>query len=124
MARRRDDDYEDDDYDDRPARRSRDYEDDDYDDRPARRRRGGSPPPNYLVHSIFATLCCCLPGGIVAIVFASQVNKKWEEGDSAGARKSSEQAKMWCIISVVAGIIVGIINGIVQFTLIQQQQGR
>ena len=29
--------------------------------------------PNYLVQAILVTICCCLPAGIVAIVFAAQV---------------------------------------------------
>ena len=27
-------------------------------------------PPNYLIQAILVTLCCCLPFGIVAIVYA------------------------------------------------------
>lgn len=117
MARRRDDDYEEDDYDDRRRNRRRDDdEDDDYDDRPR-----GTPPPNYLVHAILATLCCCLPTGIAAIVFAAQVNSKWEEGDYEGARRSSEKAKLWAMISIPAGLVVGVLNGILQFAVMQQQ---
>ncbi|MDQ3389279.1 MAG: CD225/dispanin family protein, partial [Gemmatimonadota bacterium] len=29
--------------------------------------------PNYLIPSILATLCCCLPAGIVSIIYAAQV---------------------------------------------------
>ena len=46
------------------------------------------PPPqiqNYLVTSILVTLCCCIPAGIVAIVYAAQVNSKLAGGDVAGA---------------------------------------
>ena len=32
--------------------------------------------PNYLVQAILTTIFCCLPFGIVAIVFAAQVNGK------------------------------------------------
>ena len=32
-------------------------------------------PPNYLVWAILSTLCCCQPLGIVAIIFAANVNK-------------------------------------------------
>ena len=58
---------------------------------------GGPRPniPNHLVKAIISTLCCCLPFGIVAIVFAAQVNGKLDSGDYAGAQKSSEQAKFW-----------------------------
>jgi hypothetical protein len=86
--------------------RSRDfddnYEDDDYEPRRAGR---GSPPPNYLVPAILVTLCCCLVGGIIAIVNAAQVNSKWQSGDYEGAQKASDNAKMWCILSVVIGIL-------------------
>ena len=42
--------------------------------------------PNYLFHSIVVTLCCCLPLGIVALIFSAQVNTKLAAGDVAGAR--------------------------------------
>ena len=73
---------------------------------------GVAPPqniPNYLVHSIIATLLCCLPSGIVGIVYASQVSSKLSMGDFAGAKKASDNAKLWSIISVVAGGIFWII---------------
>jgi len=74
--------------------------------------QGGPPPqniPNYLVHSILATLLCCLPTGIVGIVFASQVNSKLAMGDVAGAQQASDKAKMWSLISVGAGVVVVIL---------------
>lgn len=62
--------------------------------------------PTNLVWAILSTLFCCLPLGIVSIVFAAQVNGKLAAGDLAGARESSENAKkfaMWgAIVSVVA----------------------
>jgi len=73
---------------------------------------GGQPPqniPNYLVHSILATLFCCLPTGIVGIVFASQVNSKLAMGDVAGAKKASDNAKLWSLISVGAGVVAVIL---------------
>ena len=59
----------------------------------------GAPPPhpgqgpqkvdNFLVPSILATIFCCLPTGIAAIVFAAQVNTKVAQGDYAGAQASA-----------------------------------
>lgn len=83
----------------------------------------GAPPPNYLVPSILVTLCCCLIGGIIAIVNAAQVNSKWAAGDYAGARKASENAKMWCLISVGVGIITNAIVVVLQVMAAQQQGG-
>ncbi len=44
-----------------------------------------TPPPNYLVFAILATIFCCQILGIVSIVFAAQVNSKWNAGDIQGA---------------------------------------
>lgn len=67
---------------------------------------GGPAPSSYLVWSILTTLFCCLPFGIVSIVFAAQVNSKWNAGDFDGARSSSQNAKKWAIASAIAGVIV------------------
>jgi hypothetical protein len=66
---------------------------------------GAAAIPNYLVHSILATLLCCPPSGIVGIVYATQVNGKLATGDLAGAQKASDQAKLWTIISVGVGFV-------------------
>ena len=55
--------------------------------------------PNYLPQAIVVTLFCCLPFGIVAIVYAAQVNGKLHSGDFEGAKRSSQAAKLWCWIS-------------------------
>lgn len=67
---------------------------------------------NYLVPAILATVFCCLPVGVVAIIFAAQVNSKVATGDIAGAMESSKKAKMFMFIAVGAGLlswIVGIV---------------
>jgi hypothetical protein len=76
----------------------------------------GTPIPNYLIQSILVTFCCCMPLGIVAIVFAAQVNSKLAMGDIAGAREASSKAKMFSWIGFGIGIVVMVlallINGI------------
>jgi hypothetical protein len=73
---------------------------------------GIQPPriPNYLVQSILITLCCCLPLGIVAIIFAAQVNQKLAAGDIAGAEEASRKAKMFCWIGFGVGLVVIILS--------------
>lgn len=73
--------------------------------------------PNYLIHSIVVTLCCCLPFGIVALVFSAQVNSKLAAGDIAGAQASSKSAKTWVNVSVVAGILS--IGGFAALSMLQ-----
>jgi hypothetical protein len=70
----------------------------------------GGQIPNYLWQSIVCTLCCCLPFGIAAIVFSTQVNSKLAAGDIAGAQESSRKAKMWCWLAFGIGIVVTIIS--------------
>ena len=65
--------------------------------------------PNYLVWAILATLFCCLPGGIVAIVYAAQVDGKLAAGDYQGALESSNNAKLWSWISFGVPFAFGVI---------------
>jgi hypothetical protein len=69
----------------------------------------GTTVPNYLVFAILATVFCCLPTGIAAIVYAAQVNGKLQAGDYAGAQAASNNAKMWCWISLGLGLAIGVL---------------
>jgi hypothetical protein len=103
---------------------SRNYDEYDDEDRgPRRRGGGGASIPNYLVQSILVTLCCCLPFGIVAIINAVQVNNKIAAGDIEGARRASDQAKMWCWIGFGIGIVANIIGAIIQVVMLSNQPG-
>jgi hypothetical protein len=64
----------------------------------------GTTVPNYLVFAILTTVLCCLPAGIPAIVYASQVNGKLMAGDYAGARAASNNAKLWCWVAFGIGL--------------------
>ncbi|WP_425502002.1 CD225/dispanin family protein [Pseudoxanthomonas jiangsuensis] len=62
--------------------------------------------PNNLVWAILTTLFCCLPLGIVSIVYASQVDGKRAAGDVAGAREAARKAGLWAMWSALAGPIL------------------
>ena len=62
--------------------------------------------PNNLVWAILCTVFCCLPGGIVAIVYAAQVDGKVAAGDIAGAQASARTAATWCWVSAGCGIVL------------------
>jgi hypothetical protein len=62
-------------------------------------------PNNCLVWSILSTLCCCLPFGVVAIVYACQVDSKYYAGDYAGAANSAKTAQTWCWVSFGIGAL-------------------
>ena len=69
----------------------------------------GPKPDNYLVWAILSTLFCCLPLGIASIVFAAQVDGKYNSGDYAGARESWEKAKKFATWGAIAGVVVAVL---------------
>lgn len=78
-----------------------------------------NPPPkpdNYLAWSILATILCCLPFGIVAIVKSSKVDSLWLTGNYAEAAAASDEARTWCIVAAVCGVVSG--TGYTLLTLI------
>ena len=72
------------------------------------RRGGGRKPDNHLVYAILVTVLCCWPLGLVSIIYAAQVDSKWNQGNHAGARRASQSAKTWATASLVitAGLLV------------------
>ena len=64
--------------------------------------------PTHMVDAILATIFCCLPFGIPAIVYASMVNSRIAAGDLEGAMRASKSACMWVWISVGVGLLLGL----------------
>lgn len=62
-------------------------------------------PDNYLVWSVLLTIFCCLIPGIIAVVYSASVSSRYYAGDLEGAKRASRNAQIWCIVSVVAGVI-------------------
>ena len=60
---------------------------------------------NYLIPAILSTVLCCLPLGVVSIIFATQVNSKVASGDIAGAMEASKKAKMFMFLSIGLGVL-------------------
>jgi hypothetical protein len=70
---------------------------------------------NYLVLAIVVTVLCCLPFGIVGLVYAAQVNPKALTGDLIGARESARKAKLWSFWGLGLGIVLYAAYGLVAF---------
>jgi hypothetical protein len=66
----------------------------------------GEKIPTYLWQSIVAIICCCLPAGVVSLVYAIKVDPAIQAGDISAAKEASKNAKMWFWISFGVGIVV------------------
>jgi hypothetical protein len=75
-------------------------------------------PPTNMVWAIISTLLCCVPLGIVAIIYSNKVSKKYYEGDLAAAEHYSEVSAWWCIGTIVGGIALQPLMTLVQMALI------
>lgn len=62
-------------------------------------------PPTNLVWAILACVFCCIPFGIVGIIYANKVTKCYLAGDIMGAKKASDTSAWWVIASVVVGVV-------------------
>jgi hypothetical protein len=65
--------------------------------------------PNYLWQSIVATVLCCMPFGVVAIVYAAKVDGLVARGDLAGANAASKSAKTWLTAAVITGLVITVL---------------
>jgi hypothetical protein len=68
--------------------------------------------------AVAMTLLCCPVTGVPAIVFASQVQSKQQHGDIAGALQASKNAKLWCWISVIVGVVMYVLTAIGMVALV------
>lgn len=62
-------------------------------------------PNTFLIWSILATALCCLPLGIVAILFSVKADSQWSAGRYEEAYRAAEKAKICCIVSAVLSVI-------------------
>jgi hypothetical protein len=63
------------------------------------------------------TLFCCLPTGIVGIIYASQVSSRLSVGDYQGAVHASRLARLWTIISLVIFVAAAVAGVVLAFIL-------
>jgi heme/copper-type cytochrome/quinol oxidase subunit 2 len=61
---------------------------------------------------------CCLPAGIVSIVYSTKVSGLWAQGRYQEAQDASRNAKKWAIISAIVGAVVIVVSIILYVVLI------
>ena len=66
-------------------------------------------PSTYLVLSILVTIFCCLPFGIVGIVYASKVDSCWYAGHVEEACAYSRKARNWSLAGILLNVVLWIV---------------
>lgn len=69
----------------------------------------GVVPSIGLAGPILVTLFCCLPFGVVSIVYATQVPTKVAANDMAGAELAAKTARSWMNWGFIIGLVVNVL---------------
>ncbi len=63
------------------------------------------PAKTWLLESIIVTIICCLPFGVIGIVYAVKVQMMNTEKQMDLAQKYSDKAKNWILWGIAAGLV-------------------
>ncbi len=62
-------------------------------------------PPSNMVWAVLATVLCCMPVGIVSIVYSCRVGSLYAKGDFVGAKRASDRAAYWALGSAIVHMV-------------------
>lgn len=62
-------------------------------------------PGNHLPWAILSTLFCCLPLGIVSIVYAAKVDGLYSAGKYEEAQEAADKAKKYALYGAICAAI-------------------
>lgn len=68
----------------------------------------------YLIAAFISVLCCCLPLGIVGLVYSVKISNMTAAGNTEEARRAAKKAGIW----IIAAFAVGILFDILAFVLV------
>jgi len=63
---------------------------------------------SHMVKAIISAICCCLPIGIAAIVFAAKVGPSLKANNCEAALEASKKANLWGNVSIGVGLVTQI----------------
>lgn len=63
--------------------------------------------PDYLF-PVLSTICCCMPLGLVSIVYTSKAIERYRYGDDEGAEEAAEKSKKYALWSAVSGFTISV----------------
>ncbi|MCO5055093.1 CD225/dispanin family protein [Thermomonas sp.] len=77
---------------------------------------------NNLIWAILATLFCCLPLGIVSIIYAAKVDGLVAAGNYAAAQEAADKAKSWAMWAAGAFVILMVLY-VIFFVMVGMSAG-
>ncbi len=80
--------------------------------------RATTKPASYLGWAIASLVLCCVPLGIVAVVYAARVDALWMSGNHTAAAAASRKARAWVLATATVGIV-----GLVLYALLVVRTG-
>ena len=75
------------------------------------------PPENHLALAILTTFFCCLPLGIVSLVYSAKVNNLWAMGFEDAAKAAARKAKRWALAAMWTAVILVVLYVLFVFVL-------
>ncbi len=66
---------------------------------------GMAEPKTNLVLAVLSTFFCCVPFGIVSMIYALKVDSYWNAGRYQKAYEASNAAKNWALASIMVYVI-------------------
>ncbi|MFA4986017.1 MAG: CD225/dispanin family protein [Candidatus Brocadiia bacterium] len=66
---------------------------------------------SHLAWAILVTILCCVPFGVVAIVYSTNADRAAMQGNLEFARASAKKAMMWLRLGLIAGLTIWIVLG-------------
>jgi len=71
---------------------------------------------NTLIKSIIATVCCCVPFGVVGIIYAAKADAFLRQGDLAAAADACKKADLWSTLAIGVGLTVNVLTTVLMIS--------
>ena len=75
-------------------------------------------PKTWMVESILVTIFCCLPFGIVGIIYAAKMSSLYASSKIEEAEAASKNAGKWTKIGFIVGLIVIVVYTIINISAV------
>ena len=61
---------------------------------------------DYTVYSVLSMVFCCVPFGVVSLIYSSKSAQLVKDGKTSEAMEMSQKAKTWAIAAAITGFIL------------------